>query len=295
MNATAMQTSPVFGLYSDPTREIDHLLYRGLGRPEHSGTLDAIRHDIWSITDGDVITRVTDLLSTRPVYIADGHHRYTTALQYQADATKQNGAPLPPSHPANWCMFVLVAMQDDGLIILPTHRLVSGLSWFDLDAFQNALNGKFEIRPTTIAPEKLAQYADELLPKQPPHTFGLYDAKTSTLYQLRLLKGDLLNAFEPKQSDAWRRLDVAVLQRFLFDEILQKHFAEGREIIKTHVSEGPRLLDQIKAGRHQLAFLLQPTPLHALEELGRHHETMPHKSTYFYPKLATGLAINPLR
>lgn len=295
MRATGTQMSPIFGLYTDRSHEVTNLLYHDLGRPELSGTFDGVKHDLWSVANSEVENRVIDFLGTRPIYIADGHHRYTTALQYQKEMEEQNGGPLPTHHPANWCMFVLVALQDDGMLILPTHRLIGGLKWFDIEAFKAAIGTNFDVTPTPLTPEQVHSFAEDVLPKQPPHTFGLYDGKTSKLYQLRLKNPDILKPLEPNQSDAWRRLDVAILQRYLLDEILQPHFAEGGELTKGYVSDAKQITPQTAGGSYQIALIVQPTPLHALEELGRHGETMPPKSTYFYPKLATGMAINPLR
>src|SRR5438874_2689785 len=146
MRATGMQLSPIFGLYSDSRNEVTRLLYHNLSRPEISGTLDGVRHDLWSVIDAELENRVVDLMGTKPVYIADGHHRYTTALQFQKEAEAQNGGkPLPANHPANWCMFVLVGMQDDGLIILPTHRLIGGLTGFHIDTFRAAVGNNFDV------------------------------------------------------------------------------------------------------------------------------------------------------
>jgi len=87
------------------------------------------------VTDGEVENKVIDLLGTKPVYIADGHHRYTTARKYQKEVEAAHGGKLPPGHPANWCLFVLVGMQDDGLLILPTHRILGNIPTFDVAAF----------------------------------------------------------------------------------------------------------------------------------------------------------------
>jgi uncharacterized protein (DUF1015 family) len=114
------------------------------------------------------------------------------------------------------------------------------------------------------------------------------------LYQVKLNSPDLLKALEPGQSDSWRRLDVAILQRYLLDEVLQPKFAGGREISKAYVSYADQVVPSTDGVKNQIALILQPTPIHALEELGRHNEVMPQKSTYFYPKLATGMLINPL-
>lgn len=295
MRATRCQLSPIFGLYNDPRRDVSSALYENLGRPELSGNLDGIRHDLWSMTDAEVENKVIDLMGTKPIYIADGHHRYTTALAYQKELEEKNGGPLPPTHPANYCLFVLIAMQDDGLLIQPTHRLIGNLGWFDIDALLAAMGTNAEIVDTRQAPEMVAQWADEELPRRPAHTFGVYDGRTRRLYELRLKHADVLANLEPGQSESWRRLDVAILQRYLLDEIIQPNFGDGKEITKGYTANAATIIPQVDGGTYQIALLLQSTPLHALEELGKHNEVMPQKSTYFYPKLATGLVINSLR
>src|SRR5262249_30176829 len=127
MQITKAQLSPIFGLFSDGRSEVTKLLYQNAGKPMLDGILDGVRHQLWSVSDGQIENDVIQKMGTKHIYIADGHHRYTTALQYKQDLEKQTGGALPPNHPANYCMFVLVGMQDDGLLILPTHRLIGGL------------------------------------------------------------------------------------------------------------------------------------------------------------------------
>ena len=208
---------------------------------------------------------------------------------------EQNGGPLPANHPANFCLFVLIAMQDDGLLIQPTHRLIGGLDWFDIDAFKAALGDQAEIIDTKLAPEMVAQWAQEELPKKPPHTFGVYDGRSKNLFELRLKNPDVLATLESAQSEAWLRLDVSILQRYLLEELIQPSFADGKEVTRGYTADARTIVDQVDGGTYQIALLLQSTPLHALEELGKHNEVMPQKSTYFFPKLATGMVINSLR
>jgi uncharacterized protein (DUF1015 family) len=294
MHATHMQLSPIFGLFSDQRNEITNLLYKNLGRPNLSGTLDGVQNDLWTITDSDIETQVIDLMKHRPVYIADGHHRYTTALQYQKEAMEEAaGGKLPPGHPANWCMFVLVGMQDPGLLILPTHRLIGGLSGFDVEAFRGALGKNFEITESGLDANKLPEFTEGLGAHE-VHTFGLFDGKTRKLYTLKLKNLDVLRALEPNQSEAWRRLDVAILQRYLLDEVLQPKFAGGKELAKGYTADAATIAPQVDGNHYQIALMLRPTPLQALEELGKHKEVMPQKSTYFFPKLATGMVLNSL-
>jgi uncharacterized protein (DUF1015 family) len=295
MRATNCQLSPIFGLFNDKGNEITRLLYANLSRPDFSGSLDGVKHDLWKLSDPELENRVSDMMVTHPVYIADGHHRYTTALAYQQEMIKSNGdRPLPPGHPANYCMFTLISMNDDGLLIWPTHRLIGGLESFSIEAFTSAVAPHFTVTPAPVEPDRMLEYVDQVLPRQGVHTFGLYDGQTKKLYQVKLNTPDLLKSLEPGQSESWRRLDVAILQRYLIDEILQPKFAGGREISKAYVSYADQVVPNTDGVKNQIALILQPTPIHALEELGRHNEVMPQKSTYFYPKLATGMLINPL-
>lgn len=293
MRATGVQLSPIFGLFSDPRNELTGLLYRNLGKPELSGTLDGVKHDLWSVTDAEIENQAIDLMKHRPVYIADGHHRYTTALEYQAEAAQRLGGKLPPANPANFCMFVLVGMQDDGLLILPTHRLIGGLKDFSIETFKKRVEGVVEVHGLTATPDKMGDVV-ELLSHDPPNMFVLYDGTTKKLYHLRVKNPDVLKPLEPNQSDAWRRLDVAILQRYFLDEVLQPHFSSG-ELVKGYTPNPKEVARQVDGKDFQIALLLRPTPLHALEELGKTGEVMPQKSTYFYPKLATGIVLYPLQ
>lgn len=294
MRATGVQLSPIFGLFSDPRNEVTHALYAQAAKPYLSGTMDGVRNDLWTVIDAEVENKVIDLMKAKPIYIADGHHRYTTALQYKLEMEQANGGPLPANHPANWCMFVLVGMQDEGLLILPTHRLIGGLSGWDVEAFIQAVGEDFEVSRAPLEPGSAGGLVGALAGR-PPHTFGLYDGISRKLYTLRLKNLDVLGALEPGQSAAWRQLDVAILQRYLLDEVLGPRFAGGAELIKGYTADPGAIAPQVDGKKYQLALILQPTPLKALEELGKHGEVMPQKSTYFFPKLATGMVINPLR
>jgi uncharacterized protein (DUF1015 family) len=295
MRATGVQMSPIFGLFSDSRHEITTLLFKNLGRPEFSGTHAGVQNDLWSITDTDIERQVIDFVGRKPVYIADGHHRYTTAITYLQELEKQNSGPLPPAHPANFCMFVLVGMQDDGLLILPTHRLIGEIDSFDIAKFRTAVTPIFDVAETNLKPDQVPEFVDIQLPKQPAHTFGLYDGRTKKLYALTCKNQDVLQTLQPDHSEAWRRLDVAILQRYLLDEIIQPLFANGKELIKGYTADSSEIVPKTDGQHFQIALLLKSTPIGALEQLAQHNEVMPQKSTYFYPKLATGMLINPVR
>ncbi|MGD0462630.1 MAG: DUF1015 domain-containing protein [Tepidisphaeraceae bacterium] len=292
--ATRMQLSPIFGLFSDPKSQVTGMLYENQGKPEMSATLNGVRNDLWTVFDSKTENAVIDLMGARPIYIADGHHRYTMALRYQAEVAKAHGGPLPPTHPANFCMFVLVGMQDDGLLILPTHRLISGLKTFDVEALRQALAPVANVTDVNVAEDQLPHYIDNILPKQPAATFGLFDGRTRRTHQITFIDPDVLKSVEPDHSPAWRQLDVAIVQRYLLDEVLKPKFAGGVEPGRGYTAYSKEVSAMTDGKKYQIALLLKATPLHALEELGKTNEVMPPKSTFFVPKLATGMVMNPL-
>ncbi len=185
-------------------------------------------------------------------------------------------------------------MQDDGLLILPTHRLIGNIPSFDEAAFEQALAPVADVKLLPISESQLPDYIDSVLPKQPAATFGLFDGRTRKSWQITFKNPDVLAKLEPDHSPAWRKLDVAILQRYLLDEILKPKFAAGQDPTRGYTADSHAVTKMCDGSKYQIALLLKSTPLHALEELGKTNEVMPQKSTYFYPKLATGMVLNPL-
>jgi uncharacterized protein (DUF1015 family) len=293
MHSTGAQLSPVFGLFMDASNGFLKTIFANVSQPMQTATLDGVTSKVWSLTDAAVEDGLLMDFEDKKVYIADGHHRYTTALHYQREAEQKHGGPLPPDHPANYCMFVLVNGEDPTLQILPTHRLVGGLTNWDADAFIRAIEPYFTVTRTTLR----ADHVDELaqtLPGYGRNAIGMYDGRTRGLFVLTLKDGELMRRLEPDKSDAWRGLDVAILQRYLFDEVLAASFG-GAGMTRGYTADEHAVAPQVDSGAFQVGFLLQPTPIRALTELGDRGEVMPQKSTFFFPKLATGLVINPLR
>lgn len=298
MRATGMSLSPIFGLYHDPKNEVAAALFANVGRPDISATLDGVKNDLWNVFDASVEARVIDLMKGRPIYIADGHHRYTTALQYQAEMDKAAGGAgrspqdtvLPPAHPANYALFCLVSMQDAGLQVLATHRMIGGLAGFDFQKFAKA------VEPHFVVKEAMRMAGDEQsLLHIPQHGFGVFDGAAKKMYTLLPKGTDPLKDSHADQSVTWRRLDVAVAQHYLIEQVLQPLFANGREVERGYTHEVHTAVHSTDGGKYQLALLLRATPMSALVDLGKTGEVMPQKSTYFYPKLPTGLVMASLR
>jgi uncharacterized protein (DUF1015 family) len=292
MQATGAQLSPVFGLYFDPGNKIIDLIFSHVHRPQAHATLDGVRNELWSITDAEVERQVIDAFKGKKIYIADGHHRYTTALHYQRLAEQQAGGKLPDNHPANYALFTLVCADDPGLTVLPTHRLIAGLDRFDIEAFIDKVSPHFNVHRTPLRPDHVDEFA-RMLRHEGPNSIGIYDGRTKALIVLHLKDHALMRSLEPERSEAWQKLDVAIVQRYLIDEVLQKYFATST-IVRGYTADEHEIGPRVDSGDYQVALILQPTPVRALEQLGRSGEVMPPKSTYFFPKLATGLVIASL-
>ncbi len=290
--ATKVQLSPIFGLFPDPEGKVNEALYSRLGAPPITATLDGVVSQLWPVIDEATQQIVIGAMKSKKVYIADGHHRYTMALAYQKEQAELHGGTLPDDHPANYCLFVLLSMHDAGCVILPTHRIVGNLKSFDIDTLKARLAGVFDVAESSFRVDQIAAFEDALA-READNVFGLYDGKTKKLYALRLLKKDVLKQYEPGQSDAWRSLDVAILRRYLLDEVIQPTFANG-EVKLAYTADPNEVPTMANGTTYPIALILRPTPLKALEDLGVHGEVMPQKSTFFSPKLATGVAINPV-
>ena len=293
MHATGAQLSPVFGLFMDRGDAILSKVFASVSKPACIATLDGVSNKLWEIIDASLEDELQIAMRDKKIYIADGHHRYTTALHYQRQMEEKNGGPLPPADAANWCMFVLINGEDSGLRVLATHRLVGGVKDWTLDAFCANAAEAFEVTKIgfTGEPEAIAAQLSEL----GKGSIGVYSQKK--LCTLRLRDGLRMKSLEPDKSESWRSLDVAVYQRAIYDDIIARRFQSVASAGPTtgYTADARDAITRVDKGEFQAAFLLNPTPIRALAELGEVGEVMPQKSTFFFPKLATGLVINPLR
>lgn len=291
MHATATQLSPIFGFYDDAGGRVTQAVFSGLCCPPQFGTLRGVGERLWPITDAATIAKVSALLKSTPVFIADGHHRYTTAMIYRDELAAAAGRALPADHEANFVMFALVARNDPGLLILPTHRMVKGLrATFKLADLVAALP-QFSWRQVDLAVADLGD-ADSFLQPFGPSAMLLIDRGGRAAYVGRLTDAEAMKAAAPDKIDAWRQLDVSILQKLVIEGPL-KRFASG-ELNVEYTPDGQAVLAACRGGEIDLGICLQSTPLSAVEAIASGGAFMPHKSTYFYPKLATGMVLKPL-
>jgi uncharacterized protein (DUF1015 family) len=309
MRATRANLSPVFGLYDDAANDVTDLLFEAVINQSALASAElpsmdgksVVLSELWAVTDGAVIADVQKLLSDKHIYIADGHHRYTTCLNYRKELAQKAGAPLPADHPANFSLFVLIAMQDPGLVIMPTHRVITtdSLHDFYMERFCEVALPTMQVHETKFNGDSLDRLEREL-PGYGPHAIGVYDSVGDNAVVIRPRSADPLAAFPEDallkdKSAAWRQLDVAILQHMVFERIVAPNFgSKGQAMSWAFPHEAHEVTALCRSGKYRVGFLLQPTPLVAVRDLCNANELMPQKSTFFYPKLATGLVINPL-
>jgi uncharacterized protein (DUF1015 family) len=279
--ATRHNLSPIFALH--PGDAWGHLEPAVAGKPWGEVTdSDRTTHRVWRIGDPAIHEAIAYELEPGELLIADGHHRYETSLAYQREV----GA----GGPADYVLMALVSLEDPGLTVFPTHRLISGLA--DDPSKQEALGtGLREIFDVEEVP------ADQLDPggSDGIGVFGYIDSHFKRAFRLRLHDKARVDEALGGHSIAYRELDAAILEELVLKGILgmtQDDIAAKRGIGYTPSIE--EALAKLDTGDYQAAFLLRPTPVEQVRAVAAEGETMPPKSTYFFPKLLTGIAFNPL-
>ncbi|VTS00078.1 DUF1015 domain-containing protein [Tuwongella immobilis] len=293
--ATAMNLSPVFGLYPDETNAVFAILEPHLHRNlpvqavDHLGVVSRI----WTITDETAIREVSVLFAEKPVFIADGHHRYETSLKY-LEERKAAGEVTTPDASANFVMMMLVSMSDPGLIILPTHRLVSGLSGLTSEQVKTILAPEFDVETIGVGADA-AKATWERMEMDGGQTLLGFGTTSDGVWQLaKLRNGDSMNQLAGDHSDPWRELGVSVLHVLVLNHLVPQAIAGASPTCK-YVHLLQEVTDAQAAGACDLAVLVPPAGMEHVELIAGNREKMPPKSTYFYPKLLTGLTFNTLK
>ncbi|NLE56863.1 MAG: DUF1015 domain-containing protein [Planctomycetes bacterium] len=288
MRATQCQMSPIFGLYNDPENAISKLLDPGSRPPDMTADMQGVDNRLWVLQDPTSIDAVCKAFSGRAVYIADGHHRYGTALNYRDTLLKEKG-DLPNDHPARFVLVGLCAMEDPGCIILPTHRTVSGFGYLKVDDILTVLGDGMELCKVDADPAD----AERLLTPDSPHDVALYVPSGERVFLGTFLRRELLAQLAPDRSDPWRKSDLAYLHRCLIEELITARAMGGAEPTVHYFKITQAALDDARQ-TGGIAFITKACTMDELRAVSHAGDLMPQKSTFFYPKLATGLVINPL-
>ncbi len=319
MQATGMNLSPVFGLYPDPLNQIqerlDHAVKRVL--PVEATDHLAVVSRLWPVTNIELIRDVQSLFFDKPVFIADGHHRYETALKYRdeltGDLTPQPPSPPSPNrrggpggrgfdgeHAANFVLMMLVGMSDPGLLILPTHRLVSGVGDLTGDRLRAVLADHFEVETVGKGPAG-ARETWELIEASGEQALLGFGTVADDVWQAARFRSpsslpsspQLMAELAGLHSAAWRGLGVSILHVLVLNHLIRQQLGGNPACRYVHLLS--EVTQAVEARQCQLAVLVPPATMQHVEQIAGNLEKMPPKSTYFYPKLLSGLVFNPLR
>ncbi len=280
--ATRANMSPIFSLYSDPTGAAWEALGPLTEQAPWGEATDAegTVHRLWQVTDKGVIAAVQAAASESELLIADGHHRYETARAYAEEVGGEG------DH--RYVLMCLVALEDPGLTVFPTHRLVKGLDETRHEALAQALSRDFEI--AEVPAEELAPS-----PGAGPLQLGYIDSRAQRPLRLTLKSQAIADAALQGYSEPYRRLDTGVLEAVLLKGALGLSDEDISHLHNFRYARDAReALELVRDGQYDAAFLMRPTPVAQVRDVASAGENMPPKSTFFFPKLLTGLLFNPL-
>jgi uncharacterized protein (DUF1015 family) len=284
MHATKANLSPIFSLFSDEGGDSGPLLAAAaVGEPFAQLTdSQGIRNTLWRVADPQLVEQLTTSLAGKELLIADGHHRYETARTYAQQVGGEG------SH--NYVLMFLCALQDPGMAVFATHRLAEGTSPEQQEAINSVAKESFEIEEVAL---------DDIAPPDDDDTlkceFGYIDARNKQAYRLRLKDQAIADAALTGKPEPYRRLDTAILETLFLKGALGMTDDDISHLNGLwYSSELQEAQDFVLTGRYDLCFFLRPTPIQQIVEIAAAGENMPPKSTYFYPKVPTGLVFNPL-
>ncbi|MEE3371440.1 MAG: DUF1015 domain-containing protein [Planctomycetota bacterium] len=289
--------SQIFSVYPDPDNVVQQGLEAAIATQAPLEAVDhlGITHRIWPVTDLAVIQQVATDIATLPLFIADGHHRYETACNFLAER-KQQG-PLAATDPANGVLMMCVSMNDPGMIVLPTHRLFRGVPEMSSPELQSRLADCFTIRPAGAGPDQATTVWEGIESADRQEMLGLYTASDQQWVLATLTDSgrQKMAGISPHQSRSWQGLGVSILHRLVIETLL-----EIESHPKPHyVHRVDEVIEGLQRGSDQgehfpLAALVMPASLEHIRSISREGERMPAKSTYFFPKLVSGLVFHSL-
>jgi uncharacterized protein (DUF1015 family) len=285
LRACGSQQGQIFMLYPRPNQ---NTLPRPYSEPTLTATDDyGVVNKLWEITDAAAIKAAQQSLREAKFYIADGHHRYETALAFR-DECRAAADKSDPNASYEFVMTTLVDMSDPGLVVLATHRTVANLRPFDGHHFRKQLTGTFTVEPQPSLEKLLAAM------KGGKHLIGMCDDAEFALLRPKNL--DALRPLFANKPPLWHTLDVAILHVGILEALLGIDEVRLREESNvTYWREPDKAAELVRSGRAQLAFFLNPTDVQDVRAIADARSRMPQKSTDFYPKLLSGIVINDLR
>jgi uncharacterized protein (DUF1015 family) len=300
MRACSAQLSQVFGLYEDPDNMVFNPLKKAIEAPPQISFAfrDSTNHQLWVIRDRSILRKVADAMSEKTIIIADGHHRYETSRNFRNMMRARYGWR-PPNRAYEYVMMYLTNMNDVGMTILPSHRLIKRYEPFQLEPFLDSLKQWFEISALSSSksdPSSQSLELKRMLEEKGRSTSAIgFHCHGDTNCYLFSLKEGVRDEMGEDLHASLKKLDVLVLSRFIFQKSLgfSKEDLDNEEIFH-YKSDMVEALSLVDSGSYQMAFFLNPTKMEHVKEVTGNALIMPRKSTYFYPKVLTGLVFNKI-
>jgi uncharacterized protein (DUF1015 family) len=296
-NACRANLSQIFGIYPDSSNQVQSILEDAVAGQTTLEAVDhlGVVHRMWLVTDTRVTSAVTAAMADKPIFIADGHHRYETACNYRDQLASQGS--LAADHPANYVLMMCIGMNDPGLIVFPTHRLFRGLPNRTAEELIAKIGPCFEIEPAGTGPQMAKEIWQSIEREGNQGTIGFYTGpdKKWTVARISAAGRARMAEVASDRSADWQGLGVSILHRLIIENLL-----DAKQLPKAHYVH---LVDEVvdgltqgdpEGGTFPLAALVMPATVGHVKSISEHWERMPAKSTYFYPKLLSGLVINPL-
>lgn len=286
---TRTNISSIFGLYADEALQADRLIdaFVAENEPLVDAVFQGVQNRLWKIVDHDLVTMVQQVLLDRQVYIADGHHRYETGVNYRNLRMAENSSHTG-CEPYNFILTYLANIYDEGLIIFPLHRMVHHLLHFDPEELLSKLEEHFSIQPLDDR-ECLKGYLDA---EDSSYVFGVVTQKG--VYGIRL-KGSPEDILGDSVSRPLQRLSVVVLHEIILQRLLGISLEAMQSQTNILYTEDDReVFDAVEKGDIQAGFIIKPTTVDQVQDISGEGEVMPQKSTYFYPKIMTGMVMHRL-
>lgn len=292
--------SQIFSIYSDQCGILDALKKAVEHKTPDIDLIDDVgeRHCLWKITDTAVIAFVQNQMSEKRLYIADGHHRYETALNYRA-FLKETDPSFTDDHPANAIMMYLTSMEDPGLIIFPTHRLLNQVDPQALARLLDKASAYFDVQTLPFEDRfetGFVRFRKAMKENPNRTTLGALVKNQKAFYVFSLKPGVMDEKFEGVIPASLRELDVTVLTHLVLLDLLGlSQAALDEEKLITYSESDRHAAEAVIKGKCEVAFILNATKISQVQDIAESGQTMPRKTTYFYPKALTGLVFNTLK
>ena len=287
-------TSPVLSMYADK----DNLIRRVLARATADMPLARVRklegerHDLWAVAKPEDLNQIISALADEPLYIADGHHRYESALVYQREQSALN-PNAGPDAAFNFVLMTLVAFDDPGMLILPPHRLLRGLSQSKIEKLKSELPAFFEVEKMPFKGAETWRKLDEWQLAEDKQRLVLFGLDGDNFLLLTQKDFDAAVRYMPAfHTDIYKKLDVSIVDHIVLEEMLGVK-PEGDSGIAFNYDRDDSI-GKVQSGEYQLAFVIKAVRPETIKAISDAQDRMPRKSTYFYPKLPSGLVINRL-